>query len=82
MLSGQVFGRGAIAIPLPNIGSMGGAYGGARRGEPFPAPFVDPNRSLFRRAQPILRRGSVTHGMLGGDSIRLFRLKRRPPRMG
>ena len=70
-----------IAIPLPNIGPMRGASGRARK-EPFPAPFVDPGRSLFRCAQPILRRRSVTHGMLGGDSIRVFRLKRRQPRMG
>ena len=76
MLSGQVFGRGGmIAIPLPNIGSMRGASGRARK-EPFPAPFVDPG------AQPILRRRSVMHGMLGGDSIRVFRLERRQPWMG
>ena len=67
-----------IAIPLPNIGPMRGASGRARK-EPFPAPFVDPGRSLFRCAQPILRRKSVTHGMLGGDSIRVFRLERRQP---
>src|SRR5262245_52627277 len=52
MLSGQVFGAGGmIAIPLPNIGSMGGAYGRARK-EPFPAPFVDPDRSCFAALNP------------------------------
>jgi hypothetical protein len=60
---------GMIAIPLPNIGSMGGAYGHAQE-VLFPALSVDPNRFFFVRcAQPILRRGPVTHGMLGGDGI-------------
>src|SRR5262249_31087014 len=59
---------GMIAIPLPNIGSMGGAYGHAPEAL-FPALSVDPSRSSFRCAQPILRRGPVTHEMLGGDSI-------------
>src|SRR6516225_636897 len=58
-----------IAIPLPNIGSMGGAYGHAQE-VLFPALSVDPNRFFFVRcAQPILRRGPVTHEMLGGDGI-------------
>src|SRR6516165_3063293 len=70
MLSGQVFGRGGmIAIPLPNIGSMGGAYGHAQE-VLFPALSVDPNRFFFVRcAQPIFRRGPVTHEMPGGDGI-------------
>src|SRR5215831_11140398 len=60
---------GMIAIPLPNIGSMGGACGHAQE-VLFPALSVDPNRFFFVRcAQPILRRGPVTHGMLGGDGI-------------
>src|SRR5262249_33714044 len=60
-----------IAIPLPNIGSMGGACGHAQE-VLFPALSVDPNRFFFVRcAQPILRRGPVTHGCWEGMASRV-----------
>jgi len=55
MLSRQVFGAGEIiAIPLPNIGSMGGEYGrsegaAAENAVPFPG-------AARRLAQPVVNR--------------------------
>jgi hypothetical protein len=52
MLSRQVFGAGEIiAIPLPNIGSMGGEYGRsegatAENAVPFPGASQNSGRNL------------------------------------
>src|SRR5215510_13958165 len=54
MLSRQVFGAGEIiAIPLPNIGSMGGEYG---RSEGATAENAVPFPGAARRFQPVANR--------------------------
>src|SRR2546428_8180225 len=73
MLSGQLFGPGGDTTPEYWID--GRRIRAARKAPPRKRPCcsralsVDPSRSSFRCAQPILRGGSITHEMLGVDCI-------------